>query len=298
MSWQSAWATSRASSAPRRVGLMPTTVAPASAAPPRRKRYSGTFSRSTPTWNGPSPAQGLEHACPGRALRHDLAPGPRRVLEAQAGVVVLGTRQDQLGHRRHRPDDSLMTPMGISEPRDLDALRDGLTRWVAVMAARRARRRPRPSGPTRHRDCRARRSSWSSTGPSGPAWDSAGASTRRGSCACPPTARDCSLPTTSACRAGCRRVLAGAGVAGGGPRSPSRRTTAGWVRPSCSCPVWRAGWCAPTSPTCARDGWPTPRPTGQAKLHGEIVDALARIHRLDWESLGCGAILGAHRIAA
>ena len=53
-SWQSVWRTSCASSAPRRVGLMPTTAAPASAAPPIQYRYSGTFSSSTPTWNGPS----------------------------------------------------------------------------------------------------------------------------------------------------------------------------------------------------------------------------------------------------
>ena len=130
MSWQSAWRMSRASSSPRRVGLIPTTVAPANAAPPRRKRYSGTFSRRTPTWNGPSRRKDRKHLGTVRALRHDLAPGPGRVLEAQAGVVVLGTSQDKVGHRRHRPDDSLMTPMGISEPRDLEALREGLTRWV------------------------------------------------------------------------------------------------------------------------------------------------------------------------
>src|SRR5215211_264979 len=53
-SWQSVWRTSCASSTPRRVGLMPTTAAPANAAPAIQYRYSGTFSSSTPTWNGPS----------------------------------------------------------------------------------------------------------------------------------------------------------------------------------------------------------------------------------------------------
>src|SRR5262245_17618049 len=53
-SWQSVCRTSCASSAPLRVGLMPTTAAPASAAPAIQYRYSGTFSSRTPTWNGPS----------------------------------------------------------------------------------------------------------------------------------------------------------------------------------------------------------------------------------------------------
>ena len=44
--------TSRASSAPRRVGLMPTSVAPLSAAAPSSIQNSGTLSSSTPTWNG------------------------------------------------------------------------------------------------------------------------------------------------------------------------------------------------------------------------------------------------------
>ena len=41
---------SEASSAPRRVGLMPTMDTPASAAPHRTNRYSGTFSSRMPTW--------------------------------------------------------------------------------------------------------------------------------------------------------------------------------------------------------------------------------------------------------
>ena len=53
ISWQSVCLMSRASSAPRRVGLMPTTVAPESVAPPSQNRYSGPFSSRTPTWKGP-----------------------------------------------------------------------------------------------------------------------------------------------------------------------------------------------------------------------------------------------------
>ena len=47
--WQSVWRTSRANSAPRRVGLMPTMHEPVSAAAPIQYRYSGVFSNNTPT---------------------------------------------------------------------------------------------------------------------------------------------------------------------------------------------------------------------------------------------------------
>jgi len=46
-------------------------------------------------------------------------------------------------------------------------------------------------------------------------------------------------------------------------------------------PYLRAGWLAEATPD------------GQGRLHEEIVDVLAQIHRLDWESLGCAGILAA-----
>jgi len=46
-------------------------------------------------------------------------------------------------------------------------------------------------------------------------------------------------------------------------------------------PYLRSGWLAEAAPE------------GQARLHDQVVDVLARIHRLDWESLGCGDILSA-----
>ena len=46
--------TSRASSAPRRVGLMPTSVAPETAHAPSANHISGVLSNSTPTWKGAS----------------------------------------------------------------------------------------------------------------------------------------------------------------------------------------------------------------------------------------------------
>ncbi|SKV08540.1 Uncharacterised protein [Mycobacteroides abscessus subsp. abscessus] len=45
---------SAAISAGPRVGLIPTIVAPARAAPPSQKTKSGTLSNSTPIWKGPS----------------------------------------------------------------------------------------------------------------------------------------------------------------------------------------------------------------------------------------------------
>ena len=42
-----------------------------------------------------------------------------------------------------------------------------------------------------------------------------------------------------------------------------------------------------------RTGWLAESPgAGQARLQGELVEALAGIHRLDWEALGCAAVLG------
>ncbi len=65
---QSVCRTSRASSAPRRVLLRPTTVAPASAAPNKVTRYSGVLSSSTPTWNGAFRRRSASHPAT-RSLR-------------------------------------------------------------------------------------------------------------------------------------------------------------------------------------------------------------------------------------
>ena len=54
--WHSVCVMSRASSSPRRVGLIPTMVAPLTAAAPSHIEYSGTLSSRTPTCGAPSPA--------------------------------------------------------------------------------------------------------------------------------------------------------------------------------------------------------------------------------------------------
>ena len=89
ISWQSVWLMSRASSAPRRVGLMPTTAAPASPAPSNKKTNSGTFSSSTPTWNGPGRRSCTSSSARDARFLDDLAPRPASILvEEPVGVVV------------------------------------------------------------------------------------------------------------------------------------------------------------------------------------------------------------------
>src|SRR3954471_975676 len=61
-------AMSRRRLSPLRVWLRPTTVAPASAAPPNANRYSGVLSSSTPTWNGPSGLRARNRLAQRRAL--------------------------------------------------------------------------------------------------------------------------------------------------------------------------------------------------------------------------------------
>ncbi len=65
---QSVWRTSRASSSPRRVSLMPTITAPTRAAPKSANRYSGVLPRSTPTWNGPASGRRAASASDHRRL--------------------------------------------------------------------------------------------------------------------------------------------------------------------------------------------------------------------------------------
>ena len=105
-SWQSVLVMSAASSAPRRVGLMPTTTAPTRAAPASRKMYSAVFSRRTPTWNGPSRRRCLEQGAASSRFGHHLAPRPLVRFEQQAPVVVVGPEADQLGRRGDRRSGS------------------------------------------------------------------------------------------------------------------------------------------------------------------------------------------------
>ena len=74
---QSVRRTSPARASPRRVGLMPTTTAPDSAAAPSQNRYSGTLPSSTPTWGGSRSPNDARSALRAATGRHRLGPGPR-----------------------------------------------------------------------------------------------------------------------------------------------------------------------------------------------------------------------------
>ena len=82
-SWQSVWRMSVASSAPRRVGLMPTIVAPHTAPAPSQKLSSGTFSSRKPMWNGPGRRSAARERGACRRRARVLVPRPALVLEQQ-----------------------------------------------------------------------------------------------------------------------------------------------------------------------------------------------------------------------
>jgi aminoglycoside phosphotransferase (APT) family kinase protein len=180
--------------------------------------------------------------------------------------------------------------MGISEPRDLDALRAGLTRWVKGW---------RPDA----RDVHLSPLVQPATGLSSETlfvdvdWTfgpGRAASTEHTSWVLrlPPNGEGL-FPTYDLGMQGrLQAVVAGAGVPAvaplaveeddaflGAPFLVMARVAGRVVR--ADKPYLRSGWLAEATPA------------GQARLHGEVVDALARIHRLDWESLGCGDILAA-----
>ena len=180
--------------------------------------------------------------------------------------------------------------MGISEPRDLDALRAGLTRWVE---------RWRPEARDVHLSPLVR----PATGLSSETlfvdvdWtlgSGRAASTQHTSWVLrlPPNGEGL-FPTYDLGMQGrLQAVLAGAGVPAvaplaveeddaflGAPFLVMARVAGRVVR--ADKPYLRSGWLAEAAPA------------GQARLHREVLDALARIHRLDWESLGCGDILAA-----
>jgi len=180
--------------------------------------------------------------------------------------------------------------MGISLPRDLDALRDGLTRWV---------RHWRPEA----EDVRVAPLVQPPTGLSSEtifveldwAVGSGRAEDRRHNSwvvRLPPNGEGLFPSYDLGMQGRLQSVLAGAGVPAvvplaveeddrwvGAPFLLMPRVEGRVVR--ADKPYLRSGWLAEAPPD------------GQARLHDQVVDVLARIHRLDWESLGCGDILSA-----
>ena len=83
-------------------GLPPTMTAPARAAAPIQKTYSGTLSSSSATWKGPGSAERRQHGGPLGLGHHDLAMGPGAVGEGEAQTVVAGPQPDELVDGLHR----------------------------------------------------------------------------------------------------------------------------------------------------------------------------------------------------
>jgi aminoglycoside phosphotransferase (APT) family kinase protein len=177
--------------------------------------------------------------------------------------------------------------MGISEPRDLDALRDGLTRWA---------RGWRPDAG----DIRIAPLVQPATGLSSETifaevdWTlEAGDGTSEHASwvvRLPPNGEGLFPAYDLAMQGRLQSVLARAGVPAveplaveedeeflGAPFLVMPRVAGRVVR--ADKPYLRTGWLAEASPE------------GQARLHTEVVDVLAQIHRLDWKSLGCGDVL-------
>ncbi len=180
--------------------------------------------------------------------------------------------------------------MGISRPRDLDALRDGLTRWARSWRPEADDVRLAPlvqpatglSSETIFVEL-----DWAlGSGPSG-AVEHASWVVRL-----PPNGEGLFPSYDLGMQGRLQAVLAGAGVPAVAPLAVEEDD--GWVGAPFLVMPRVAGRVVRADKPYLRSGWlAEAAPEGQARLHEQVVDALARIHRLDWESLGCGAILSA-----
>jgi aminoglycoside phosphotransferase (APT) family kinase protein len=178
--------------------------------------------------------------------------------------------------------------MGISEPRDLDALREGLTRWVRswrpdagdVALAPLAQPATGLSSETFFVEL-----DWT-LGPS------------RGSPSehmswvlrLPPGGEGLFPSYDLAMQGRLQRTLAGAGVPAVTPLAVEEDDS--WVGAPFLLMPRVPGRVVRADKPYLRTGWlAEAAPAGQARLHGEMIEALARIHSLDWESLGCDTIV-------
>ncbi|HUY21122.1 MAG TPA: phosphotransferase family protein [Acidimicrobiales bacterium] len=180
--------------------------------------------------------------------------------------------------------------MGISQPRDLDALRHGLTRWL---------RSRRPDA----LDVRVAPLEQPATGLSSEtlflevAWELGERAAPRlehtsAVVRLPPNG-DGLFPTYDLGMQGrLQAVLAGAGVPAVAPLAVEE--DAGWVGAPFLLMPRVAGRVVQAEKPYLRTGWlAEATPAGQAKLHAQVVDVLARVHRLDPVALGCDAVLPA-----
>jgi aminoglycoside phosphotransferase (APT) family kinase protein len=178
--------------------------------------------------------------------------------------------------------------MGISRPRDLDALRQGLTAWL---------RRWRPEAV----DVRVAPLAQPTTGLSSETvfvevdWElGAGRGAEHSSAVLRlPPDEDGLFPTYDLAMQGrLQAALAGAGVRAVAPLAVEEDDA--WLGAPFILMPRVAGRVVQAEQPYLRTGWlAEATPAGQAHLHGAVLDALASIHRLDWEALGLGAVLAA-----
>jgi len=182
--------------------------------------------------------------------------------------------------------------MGISEPRDLEALREGLTRWVrswrpdasAVSIAALAQPATGLSSETffveldwtlgSSRSAKSEHASWVLR--------------------LPPNGEGLFPSYDLSMQGRLQSVLADGGMATVTPLAVEEDDR--WVGSSFLLMPRVAGRVVRADKPYLRTGWlAEATPAGQTKLHDEVVDALARIHRLDWKALHCDAIVARRR---
>jgi aminoglycoside phosphotransferase (APT) family kinase protein len=180
--------------------------------------------------------------------------------------------------------------MGISQPRDLDALRAGLTRWLGAWLPDAGAIRVAPlvqpatglSSETIFVEA-----DWT-FGPS------PGAGAEHGSWVLrlPPHGEGLFPSYDLGMQGRLQAVLAGAGVRTVEPLAVEDDDT--WVGAPFLLMPRVAGRVVRADKPYLRSGWlADSAPDGQGRLHGELVDTLAQVHGLDWVALGCAEILGA-----
>jgi aminoglycoside phosphotransferase (APT) family kinase protein len=177
--------------------------------------------------------------------------------------------------------------MGISEARDLEAVRDGLTRWVRWWR------------PEAH-DVSLAPLVQPATGLSSETifvevdWALDGRPPERASWVVrlPPRGEGLFPSYDLTMQGRLQATLAGAGLPTVAPLAVEEDDS--WVGAPFLVMPRVAGRVVQAEKPYLRRGWlAEATPEGQATLHGEVVDILARVHRLDWASLGCGEILAA-----
>ncbi len=208
-----------------------------------------------------------------------------------------------------------MGPMGISEPRDLEALRAGLARWVAswrpelrdVAVAPLVQPATGLSSETIFAEVE-----WATApGPTASGAEASGptasGATASGATASGPTAQrehaswvvrlppngEGLFPSYDLVMQGkLQGVLAHAGVPAVTPLAVEEDDS--WVGAPFLVMPRVAGRVVQADKPYLRTGWlAESTPEGQARLHDETVRTLAQLHQLDWASLGCGTILAA-----